>query len=253
MAATTVHLRIKRQDTPQAASRWEEFRIPFSPGMNVIMALMEIQRNPVNAQGQKTTPVVWDCSCLEEVCGACSMNINGTPRQACSALVQKLAPNGETITLEPMATFPVVRDLAVDRDRMFEALKRVKAWIELDGSYDLGAGPRQSAEVQEVTYALSRCMTCGVCLEACPNVNERSPFIGPAPVSQARLFSLHPSGAMHKTERVAALMDLGGVHDCGNSQNCVRVCPKGIPLTESIAAMKRDTTWQGLLGLLQLP
>lgn len=253
MPPSTVSLRIKRQDGPDKPFRWEEFKVPFSPGMNIIMALMEIQRNPVNVSGQKTTPVIWEASCLEQVCGSCSMVINGMPQQACSTLVKKVAPNGETITIEPMSTFPIVRDLVVDRSRMFEALKRVHAWIEIDGTYDLGAGPRQSSEVQEVTYALSRCMTCGVCLEACPNVNERSPFIGPAAVSQARLFNLHPSGAMHKTERVEALMNLGGVNDCGNSQNCVRVCPKGIPLTESIAAMKRDTTLHGLMGFLQRP
>jgi len=221
--------------------------------MNVIMGLMEIQRNPVNAHGQKTTPVVWEASCLEQVCGSCSMNINGEPVQACAALVQRLAPNGETITLEPLTKFPVVRDLIVDRTAMFEALKRARAWIEIDGTYDLGPGPRQSPEVQQVAYALSRCMTCGDCLEACPNVNERSPFMGPAPVSQVRLFNLHPSGALHKAERLEAIMGPDGVYSCNNSQNCVRVCPKGIPLTESLAALKRDTTIQGILGFLQRP
>ena len=58
--------------------------------MNVISALMEIRRNPVNAEGEKTTPVTWDMNCLEEVCGACSMVINGRPRQSCSALVDQL-------------------------------------------------------------------------------------------------------------------------------------------------------------------
>ena len=55
--------------------------------MNVISALMEIRRNPVNAEGKATTPVTWDMNCLEEVCGACSMVINGSPRQSCTALV----------------------------------------------------------------------------------------------------------------------------------------------------------------------
>lgn len=253
MPPTTVTLRIKRQDGPNAAARWEEFKVPYSKGMNIIMCLMEIQRNPVNAQGQKTTPVIWEAVCLEQVCGSCSMVINGKPMQACASLVQNLAPNGETITVEPMGTFPIVRDLVVDRQRMFDALKNVHAWIDIDGTHDLGPGPRQSPETQEVTYALSRCMTCGVCLEACPNVNDRSPFMGPAAVSQVRLFNLHPSGSMHKAERLDALNDIGGVNDCGNSQNCVRACPKGIPLTESLAAMKRDTTVHGLLGFLQLP
>ena len=96
---------------------------------------MEIRRNPVNAEGKKTTPVIWDMNCLEEVCGACSMVINGRARQSCSAIVDQLE---QPIRLEPMSTFPVIRDLQVDRTRMFDNLKRMKAWIPIDGTYDLG-------------------------------------------------------------------------------------------------------------------
>ncbi|MFU0791849.1 MAG: 4Fe-4S ferredoxin-type domain-containing protein [Virgibacillus proomii] len=93
-------------------------------------------------------------------------------------------------------------------------------------------------------YELSKCMTCGVCLEACPNVNDKSNFIGPAAISQARLFNAHPTGTMNASERLNGLMEDGGIDGCGNSQNCVQVCPKGIPLTTSIAAMNRATNIQ---------
>jgi succinate dehydrogenase / fumarate reductase iron-sulfur subunit len=141
-----------------------------------------------------------------------------------------------------MATFPVVRDLIINRQRMFDTLKKVKAWIPIDGTYDLGPGPRMAEETRQWAYELSKCMTCGVCLEACPNVNNRNSFIGPQPISQVRLFNTHPTGAMNKDERLDALMTDGGIEGCGNSQNCVRVCPKGIPLTTSIAAINRATT-----------
>ena len=72
-------------------------------------------------QKEKTTPVAWDMNCLEEVCGACSMVINGRPRQSCTALIDKLE---QPIRLKPMKTFPVVRDLQVDRSRMFDSLKK---------------------------------------------------------------------------------------------------------------------------------
>ncbi len=87
-------------------------------------------------------------------------------------------------------------------------------------------------------------MTCGVCLEACPNVNSNSNFIGPAPLSQVRLFNSHPTGAFHKAERMETTMGDGGLANCGNSQNCVQSCPKGIPLTTSIAALNREATVQ---------
>lgn len=235
----TVKLKIHRQDDANGSGRWEEFEVPYRPGMNVISALMYIREHPVTADGKETTPVTWDMNCLEEVCGACSMVINGRPRQSCSALIDQLE---QPIRLEPMKTFPVVRDLQVDRSRMFNALKKVKAWIPIDGSYDLGEGPRMPERKRQWAYELSKCMTCGVCFEACPNVSEKASFIGPAPLSQVRLFNTHPTGAMNKDERLDAIMGEGGLANCGNSQNCVAACPKGIPLTTSIASLNRATT-----------
>lgn len=247
MATTTVLLRIKRQEGQTAQSRWEEFHLPYKPRMNVISALMDIRRNPVTVDGKKTTPISWDCNCLEEVCGACSMSVNGKVRQACSALVDHLV---QPIVLEPMTKFPLVRDLMVDRRRMFEALKRVRAWIPLDGTYNLGPGPRVDPETGAVAYSLSRCMTCGCCLEVCPQVTLISAFMGAAVISQVRLFNMHPTGRMNARERMDALMGEGGLADCANAQNCVHACPKDIPLTESIAAMGREMTRHMLKRLL---
>jgi succinate dehydrogenase / fumarate reductase, iron-sulfur subunit len=245
-----VHLKILRQDGPGEKGYWQGFEVHWQPHMNVISALMEIQKHPVTASGEKTTPVVWECVCLEEVCGSCTMLINGRVRQSCSAMVDVIAPEGATIELRPMTKFPVVRDLVVDRSRMFEDLKRVHAWIQLDGSHELGPGPRQSQENQEEAYPLSRCMTCGCCLEACPQINAASDFVGPAALNQVRLFNLHPSGKMHAAERLDTVMGSGGVEGCGKAQNCVEVCPKEIPLVDSIAAVSRDATKRMLTGWL---
>lgn len=243
-----IHLIIERQDRPDSKPYTAEFKIPYRPNMNVIACLMEIQRNPVDANGNTVAPVAWECNCLEEVCGACTMVINGKPRQACTALIDQLE---QPVRLKPVRTFPVIRDLVVDRSRMFEALKRVKAWIPIDGTYNLGPGPRMPEKDRQWAYELSKCFTCGCCMEACPNVNDRSNFIGPFAISQVRLFNTHPTGAMHADERLEALMGEGGIQECGNAQNCVQVCPKGIPLTTSIAAMNRATTLYGISSWLK--
>ena len=243
----TIKLKIKRQDSPKAAARWEEFTVPYRRGENVLTCLMDVRKNPVTADGKPTTPVVWESNCLEEVCGACTMVINGRVRQGCTALVDKLE---QPITLQPMTKFPVIRDLMVDRSRMFESLKKVHAWIDIDGTYDLGAGPRVAPEVQDARYVLSTCMTCGCCLEACPQVNSRSAFIGAAALNQVCLFNEHPSGKLHKDVRLEAIMADGGIADCGNAQNCVKVCPKNIPLTDAIAELGRQTTVHWLKGVL---
>ena len=234
MPEKTVILRIKRRQRPDEPARWEEFELRYRPHMNVITCLRDIAERPVTRDGRESSPVSYESNCLEEVCGACAMIINGQPRQACSALVDDLE---QPIRLEPMTKFPLVRDLVVDRSKMFEDLKRTQCWIPIDGTYDLGEGPRMAPATQEVGYPLARCMSCGNCLEICPKVNEHTQFVGAAILSQVRLFNMHPTGKLHAAERLEALMGPGGIEDCDNAQNCVKVCPKGIPLTESIAAV----------------
>jgi succinate dehydrogenase / fumarate reductase iron-sulfur subunit len=243
MSAKTVELKIKRQLSPDSAPFYEEFEIPYAPGMNVISCLVAIQQNPVTKQGKDTTAVAWECSCLEEVCGACTMVINGEVRQSCSALVDNLE---QPILLEPMTKFPVVRDLVVDRQKMFDNLERVKAWVPIDGTHNLGPGPKFPEKDRAVHYQLSQCMTCGCCLEVCPQFNEGSDFMGAQIISQVRLFNFHPNGAALKEERLHEVMGKGGVQECGNAQNCVEVCPKEIPLTTSIAEVGRQATIQAI-------
>ncbi|MBK9120922.1 MAG: succinate dehydrogenase iron-sulfur subunit [Phycisphaerales bacterium] len=235
-------VRIQRQDGPEGRPYSQTFQVQRQPDMNVISVLQAIAAQPVTQSGERTTPVAWDCSCLEEVCGACSMLVNGRVRQACSALVEELLRESSTIDLRPMSKFPVVRDLFVNRTRMFEALKKVRAWIPVDTYGNLGEGPTVSPEEQEVMYPISRCMTCGCCLEVCPQVNDASEFAGPQAIAQAVLFNMHPTGKMTAGERLQALMEPGGVADCGNAQNCVKVCPKEVPLTWAIGKAGRDTT-----------
>lgn len=261
----TFDVRVLRQDGPGKPERWERFRIPYEPNLNVISVLQKIARMSKTASGESTSPVAWDCNCLEEVCGSCTMVINGKARQSCSALVDKLLEErpGE-IELRPMTKFPVIRDLVVDRDRMFRSLERVKAWVPVDDYLDRGAGPKESQDAQESRYPLSECMTCGCCLEACPQYTkvelERKPgeseadyqarkdaehdtaFLGAQAISQAILFNDHGTGKMEADARIEALMGPGGVTACGNSQNCVAVCPKEIPLTTSIARAGRQVT-----------
>jgi succinate dehydrogenase / fumarate reductase, iron-sulfur subunit len=258
-------VRILRQDGPGQASYWERHEVAYESEMNVISVLQRIAAKATTVDGQPVAPVAWDCNCLEEVCGACTMLINGRVRQSCSALVDRLLEDqpGE-IELAPMSKFPVLRDLVVDRSRLFRALTRVRAWIPADGYYDQGPGPRISQEAQESMYPLSECMSCGCCLDACPQYLkieiDRSPgetdeayerrknaafdrgFVGAHAISQAVLFNLNPTGKNNANERLDALMAEGGIQDCGNAQNCVAVCPKKIPLTTSIARAGRATT-----------
>src|SRR5262249_50537984 len=199
---------------------------------------------------------------------SCTMLVNGRVRQACTALVDSLLSDGRTeITLEPMTKFPVIRDLFVNRARMFNELVRIHGWVPVDGYHNAGPGPTVSPAEQEEMYPVSRCMTCGCCVESCPQYSkielrrqegesdeafaarEKAAwdhgFIGPSAISWDMRFNMNPIGKNAK-ERLEALMGPGGITDCGNAQNCVKVCPKDIPLTRSIGQAGRATTFYSI-------
>ncbi len=262
-------VRVLRQDGPGQAGYWQPHRVEYERDMNCISVLQKIAEKATTADGEIVAPVVWECNCLEEVCGACTMLVNGRVRQACTALVDRLLadrPGG--IELRPMTRFPVLRDLMVDRSRIFVALEKIEAWVSVDSYYDMGAGPRQSQESQQLAYLYSKCMSCGCCLEACPQflkieltrkpgetirqfrarerkANMRS-FMGAHAVAQVELFNSSPIGQMNAGGRLDAMTAEGGIQTCGNAQNCVKVCPKDIPLTTAIARAGRAATWHTL-------
>ena len=236
-ATRTIQVVIHRQASPAAKPVVQRFEIPYRPNMNITSLLGEIALNPRTITGTDTTPITYDSNCLEEICGSCAMLINGKAMMACSALVDKLE---QPIKLAPLSKFPVVRDLAVDRSVLFENLKAVKAWVPIDGTYDLGPSPRQHPQIQEERYPLSNCISCTICMEVCPQFNDATGFVGAATIAQAKLFNMDPAGSVLKEERLRALAGDGGIQECGFAQNCVQACPKGLPLTEAISDMGRD-------------
>ncbi|MBX3414796.1 MAG: succinate dehydrogenase iron-sulfur subunit [Pirellulales bacterium] len=266
-------VRILRQDRPQESSYWERFRLPHEPGLNVTSVLQQIAAHPVTADGRSVAPIAYDANCLEEVCGSCTMLINGRVRQACSALVDRLlAADSDQIELRPMSKFPVIRDLVVARGRLFRALEKLHCWVEVDGYFDRGPGPRQSPLDQQQAYPLSTCMSCGCCLDACPqyrkieltrrtgesadefSARERTEFdlnfIGAHANSQVVLMNAHPTGRMTASQRLDALIAPGGIQNCGKAGNCQAVCPKEIPLMTSWGRAGRAATLHGLKKLL---
>jgi succinate dehydrogenase / fumarate reductase, iron-sulfur subunit len=258
-------VRVLRQDGPGQRSYWQRFRVDYEPDMNCISALQKIAQRPETIDGRRVAPVVWECNCLEEVCGACTMLVNRRVRQACTALVDQLLKDRPCeIELRPMTKFPVVRDLMVDRSRIFASLEKIRAWLPVDSYLDMGPGLRQSQDQQQMAYLYSKCMSCGCCLEACPQFLKielaRKPdetteafdarlreanlraFMGSHAIAQVELFNSNPIGAMTSTERLDALIAEGGIQVCGNAQNCAKVCPKRIPLTTAIARAGRAAT-----------
>ena len=125
--------------------------------MNVISAMMEIAANPVTADGRPTTPITYDSNCLEEICGSCAMRINGKARMACSALVDNLGTAHQDRAALQIPARP--------RSRRSTAPSSSKTYARqslgpVDGTYDLGSGPRVFPQQQEANYPLSNCISC---------------------------------------------------------------------------------------------
>ena len=110
---------------PGQTRYWERYRVAVRAGHELHQRAAEDRREGRRrSRAERVAPVVWECNCLEEVCGACTMLINGRVRQACTALVDRLlAERPGEIELRPMTKFPVLRDLVVDRSRIFATLE----------------------------------------------------------------------------------------------------------------------------------
>ncbi|MCL2823673.1 MAG: succinate dehydrogenase iron-sulfur subunit [Polyangiaceae bacterium] len=244
MSEHRVRVKVRRQDGPSdiKTRRWEVFEVPRWSRMTVLDALIGIREDPRTVDGRGVSPVVWDCSCGEGRCGACAVLINGRAGLSCEVLVDEVSPKGQVVVVEPLTKFAVVRDLVVDRSKVFGDLLRLMGWVGVDVCRDTGEGLVEGDEDQAVRSELSQCVMCGCCLEVCPNVNDSSEYVGAAVINRVRYLGLYPGIDGLSGERLDGLMGRGGVVDCGKAQVCADVCPKGVPLVESIGQMSRATT-----------
>ncbi len=249
-AAPTVRLRIRRQDSPERVEtrRWEEFDVVATPGLSVAGALRAIAERPVTATGAAVAPVAWDGDCTELDCGACTLLIDGLPRPACGTPLMSVARPRRALVLEPLAKFPLVRDLVVDRARPAAVLRELDPSIPLLPDTTAPAPAERAPDAELARVALGRCTSCGACLEACPQYGPHADYVGAAALARVAFAVSHATGALTRRARVGALMVPGGVADCGQAEACVEVCPQGIPLVDAIQAMSRATSRELLLG-----
>jgi succinate dehydrogenase / fumarate reductase iron-sulfur subunit len=189
-------------------------------------------------------PVVFDHDCREGICGMCSMYINGRahgPKRATTTcqLYMRNFSDGETITIEPWraSSFPVLRDLSVDRSS-FDKI------IQAGGFISVNTGQAQDAnstpvnkENADLSMDAAACIGCGACVAACKNASAML-FVS-AKVSQ---FALLPQGQSERSERVLAMvntMEEEGFGSCTNTGACEAECPKEISIS-NIARLNRD-------------
>jgi succinate dehydrogenase / fumarate reductase, iron-sulfur subunit len=200
-----------------------------------------VQVDPVTRDGRVTSPPAFDADCLDETCGSCTLRVNGRVRLGCATRLRDVCEKGRVLHLEPLAKFPLIRDLVVDRSRMRAALEETRAWIEVDARRARKLAVSELASEDEL-IPLGRCMSCGACLEACPEYGEHSDFVGAAALNRVQLLNSHPNGGFDRALRIESAMAPGGISGCRKAQNCVEVCPVSVPLVDSLQRLSRSTT-----------
>lgn len=231
-------LKIKRRDYPQAESYWEYFEVRGEGRITVVQALRLIQRRPVNMDNCAVAPVVWRDNCLGPDCSQCTMLINCRAALACRVCLGEL---DQPVCLEPLSRFPVVRDLLVDKKKMYDDQFKLNLVSAFEG-FDRRPGLSFPAlfSRRESDLDLVACTECGLCLEACPQYGSRNDFVGPALLAKARRYLLHHSDPTQKRNLLTVLAGRGGVADCDNAQNCVKACPAHISLQTAIGRLKHE-------------
>lgn len=220
-------VRILRQLSPSTEPYWEVFNYD-GPEENSVAGVLEyINYNDdiTDIDGKKTTRIGWDCSCMQGVCGACAMVINGKPALACETLLKDLKK--KELEIRPLRKFPVIHDLIVDRSSIHENLKSMNIYI---GEYLSAASDHLHQ------YTAAKCLKCGLCLEVCPNYVGGGTFYGATFANDCYLVA---SRNRTKSGEIAASYSAHFGKDCSKALSCMEVCPMRIQTIASIAKLNR--------------
>ena len=240
--ADRITLQVARYRPEQESSATlEEFEVPCPKDWAVLDAL-----NYVKDRVDGTLSYRW--SCRMGICGSCGMTVNGEPKLTCATFLTDYAPG--PMRVEPLANFPVIRDLIVDIGDFMRKLTRVKPWIVHRDERPLSLGEylQTPAELDEYK-PFSMCINCMLCYAACPIYGLDPTFIGPAAIALAQRYNLdsRDEGAR---ERLDVLSEHEGIWGCTFVGECTKVCPKNVDPAGAIQRYKLTAAVESLKSFL---
>ena len=221
-------VKIKRQSAPNEPYYWQSFNYdgPKHITVSAILDALNYTDDLFDVDGNPATRIRWECSCMQAICGGCAMVINGIPALACATYADEV--KGDELILEPLSKFPVIADLIVDREIIYENLNKAKAYLESIAKSD--------KKQQEQQYSVAKCLKCGLCLEVCPNYHPGGEFFGAVFANESYLIA---SQSGEKNTSIVKEYKKRFSSGCSKALSCQKVCPAGIETITSIMRMNR--------------
>lgn len=226
--APLLTLTLRRFNPGRKPPLWPEtFQIEPRQGMNLLEALLRIQ-------DEQDGSLAFRYSCRGAVCGSCAMRVNGQVVLACRTRVEDLL--AKPVLIEPLPYFPVLRDLVVDMSTFFAHYRKIEPFlhgkkVRVEQEYVMDETTRKEID------SYINCILCGICFGACPAFKLDAQFLGPAMLAKAYRFLRDPRD--QRAEEILQAVDgQRGVWGCKTVFNCAKVCPKEVPPTKAILAMR---------------
>ncbi len=215
------HFRVWRGDA--SGGQFQDYKTNVETGMVVLDVLHRIQ-----AEQAGDMAVRWNCKAGK--CGSCSMEINGKPRLSCMTRMNAFSPD-ETITVQPLKAFPVIKDLVSDVSWNFEQNKRIKPFQprarDADGNHRM-----HQLDVDRV-QEFRKCIECFLCQDVCHVLrdhNKHAAFVGPRFMIRLAGLDMHP---LDTADRIPEVRKEYGSGYCNITRCCTEVCPEHIGITDN--------------------
>ena len=208
----------------RGAGGFEDYTTDVTEGMVVLDAIHQIQ-----AETAGDLAVRWNCKAGK--CGSCSAEINGMPRLMCMTRMDEL-PANEPVTVEPMRSFPHVRDLVTDVSWNFEVKKRITKFTPRPPDAPDGTWRMQQSDVDRV-QEFRKCIECFLCQDVCHVLRDHhkhDEFIGPRFFVYAAALEMHP---LDVANRIPELKEAHAIGYCNITKCCTKVCPESITITDN--------------------
>ncbi len=236
-----ITLKVWRQKNQNTKGQFKTYPLENVSSDMSFLEMFDVLNDDLERKGEE--PVHFDHDCREGICGMCSLYINGKPhgplQTTTCQLHMRSFKDGETITVEPWRarSFPVIRDLVVDRSA-FDRIQQSGGYV----SVNTGGVPDANEiaipkRIADEAFDAATCIGCGACVAACKNSSAML-FVS-AKVSQLAMLPQGKPERKSRVEKMVAQMDAEGFGACTNTGACSAECPKGISLT-NIARMNRE-------------